>query len=658
MDRKETEGKRYICLVRASDASEGTTSTEAQLELLRAYGDRMGMVFIDKIVLDGVTGSLPGKREDLSGLLDRKRQQNDFDYIVLQRLDRLTRGGSAHGFWFEHECSRVGLRLLFVGDDIPEGRYANLIKVAKYEAAQEQAFSISQRSTQGAMLALEDGRIVTSGHTPYGCWRMYLTADGKPSHIIADLRDGRQQKLDPHSFEVVDTYGQVGGGSKGHYRKQKNEKVLLMPGFAEESAVVREIFDLHFRQGWGGKRIADLLNRRGVPSPQGRQWDQHKVEVIYEQEAYTGRSVGNRISSAIYHERQPSAPKRVNLDPSIQAAAKGIPVRQRAQTEWFIQPQPLMEHFLQDADLRRLAMTEHERLWRTRGDIDRPKRSKSKHQASDYLLTGLLFAKQDGGPLVGVLCGAVGKKMRYYRHRRGRTAYMKGSIFNKVIPAQPLEDAVVSLVAEALTSDKTLRDRIIGFVETEAQRTTPIEQIADMQKRRDHIRRRTELIVSTLDEETLADARAELDRLKAERRTLDEQIAAAEAAMKMQSLDPQAVADAVLAQLRSMAANIADMPKFALRQLLASVVSRIEIDMESKSAEVSMMVPLDEKIFLGDLCGVKPMRFVGTSASSTSDETHQPIRVALGRFACAEHRVPKVSDRRVKEPCYVCRRAA
>lgn len=653
MDRKETEGKRYICLVRASDASEGTTSTEAQLALLREYGDRMGMIFIDKIALDGVTGSLPGKRHDLQALLDRKRQQNDFDFVVLQRLDRLTRGGSAHGFWFEHECSRVGLRLLFVGDDIPDGRYANLIKVAKYEAAQEQAFSISQRTTQGAMLALQEGRIVTSSHTPYGCWRMYMTADGKPSHIIADLRDGRQQKLDPHSFEVIDTYGQIGGGSKGHYRKQKNEKVLLMPGFAEESAVVREIFDLHFRKGWGGARIADLLNQRGVPSPEGRGWGQHQVEVIYEREAYTGRTVGNRTTSAIYHERQPSAPKRVDLDPSIQAAAKYIPVRQRAKAEWFIQPQPLMENFLQDAELRRLAMAEHERLWRRRGDIDRPKRSKSKHQASDYLLTGLLYARQDGAPLVGVLCGRVGKKVRYYRHRRGRIAYRKGSVFNKVVMAKPIEDAVIALVSEVLKGDETLRDRIIGFVETEAQRTTPTEQIADMQKRRDQIRRRTELIVSTLDEETLADARAELDRLKSERRTLEEQIAAAEAAMKMQLHDPQAVADAVLAQLRSMAANIADMPKFALRQLLALVVSRIDIDMETKSAEVSLMVPLDEKIFLGDLCGVKPMRLVGTSASSTSNETHQSLSVSLGRFECAEHRVPRAADRRVKDPCYV-----
>lgn len=118
-----------------------------------------------------------------------------------------------------------------------------------------------------------------------------------------------------------------------------------------------------------------------------------------------------------------------------------------------------------------------------------------------------------------------------------------------------------------------------------------------MQKRREQIKRRTTLIVSTLDEETLADAREELDRLKAERRTLDEQIAAAEGSMAIQSLDPNAVADAVIAHLKGMAANMDQMPKFALRQLLGSVISRIDIDMETKAVELRMMVGIDEKFF-------------------------------------------------------------
>ncbi len=52
-----------------------------------------------------------------------------------------TRLAVTDGFWFEYECERAGIHLLIVGDDIPEGRYSPLIKVAKYEAAREQAFS-------------------------------------------------------------------------------------------------------------------------------------------------------------------------------------------------------------------------------------------------------------------------------------------------------------------------------------------------------------------------------------------------------------------------------------------------------------------------------------------------------------------------------------
>src|SRR6185312_2218880 len=287
-----------------------------------------------EIVLDGVTGSMPGKRQDMTNLIQRKLSKNDFDVLVVQRLDRLTRSGSDHGFWFEHELKRAGIHLFIVGDDIPEGRYASPIKVAKYEAAREQAYSISQRSTQGYQLALEEGRVTTSSHTPYACWRLYLTADGKPLHIIRDLRDGRQQKLHPNTHEVVDTYGQVGGGSKGHYRKQKHEKVLLMPGDADEIAVIRTIFDLHFRQGWGGKRIADHLNRQSIPSPCGKQWSQRQVEVLYNNEVYTGRSVANRTSAGIYHQRNHATPKPTNLDPAIHATAKTIPVQLRPTGEW------------------------------------------------------------------------------------------------------------------------------------------------------------------------------------------------------------------------------------------------------------------------------------------------------------------------------------
>jgi uncharacterized protein (DUF885 family) len=150
-----------------------------------------------------------------------------------------------------------------------------------------------------------------------------------------------------------------------------------------------------------------------------------------------------------------------------------------------------------------------------------------------------------------------------------------------------------------------------------------------------------------LDEETLADAQQHLDRLRAERRSLDEQIAAAQGAAALGSVDANAVADAVLTQLRQMTANVSQMPPFALRELIGAVVSGVVIDMETRAVEVQLMLPLGVMTAATD--GENAVRLVGRSASSTSDQTHPTVRAALGWFGCTE-------ERPAGRPCYVCRR--
>jgi hypothetical protein len=639
-------GKRYIAQVRASDTAEGTQSTQAQLAMLHAAAEAVKMVWVDDIVLDNLTGSMPGKREDMTDLIQRKRTKNDFDVLVVQRFDRVTRSGCEHGFWFQHELTRAGIHLYVVGDDVPQGPYANLITVAKYEAAREQAFSISQRSTQGYQLALEEGRVTTSSHTPFACWRMYLTSDGKPLHIIRDLRDGRQQKLDPQTHAVVDTYGQIGGGSKGHYRKQKHEKVLLMPGDADEITIIRTIFDLHFRQGWGGKRISDYLNRHNFPSPCKNHWSQRQVEVLYNNEVYTGRGVANRTSAGIYHQRNHAKPKPTNLDPTIHANVKTIPVQLRPADEWFVTEQPFLKDLLGDEQLRALAMEGQDRHWQHLADPDRPKLSKSKHKASDYLLSGILHAEQDGGALVGVLCGRVGKKVRYYRHRRSRRGYMKGSIYNNMIRAEMVEKAVIDAVKETLLDGDNLRVKLVELIQAQSQ-PMPAVNIDELKRQRERLKKRTELIVSTLDEDTLADAQGELEKLKAERRRLDEQIAAAAPTPPTPKLDPETLAAELEEKTKNFFEALPTMPNHLLREWLGSVVSKVVVDMETKAIEIHVQLPKD--MLKTAFSSEKAMRLATTSASSMLYETHPKPGVTLGIFDC----------RYVKRPnsiCYDCAR--
>ena len=78
-------GLRVILLARQSDNGEGDDSTRAQIELLIAACEQQGMSVVGQVVLEGVTGSVPGKHHDLNQLLDRKRQHDDFDVLAVQR---------------------------------------------------------------------------------------------------------------------------------------------------------------------------------------------------------------------------------------------------------------------------------------------------------------------------------------------------------------------------------------------------------------------------------------------------------------------------------------------------------------------------------------------------------------------------------------------
>ena len=283
MDNNELIGKRYVNLVRCSTDQQTETSIPAQIECLNAYAKKRQMIWAgNDIVLAGVSGSKPGNRTDLDELIERKRTVNDFDVVLALVEDRFSRGGAAHGMWAEYELLRHGITVHHANSDLPEGPYADVVKVIKYQAAQDTVKSTSMRSTQGYQRSLEHGTVATPSHTNYGLYRLYASAQNKPLFIIRDMRDGTQQKLHHQTRQIIDVLGEYGGGNKGHYRKQKDEKVYMVPGDAQEIEVVRRIFRQRYVDGLGGHRIANQLNTEGIKAPWGGNWTQRQVEVIAE----------------------------------------------------------------------------------------------------------------------------------------------------------------------------------------------------------------------------------------------------------------------------------------------------------------------------------------------------------------------------------------
>lgn len=159
------------------------------------------------------------------------------------------------------------------------------------------------------------------------------------------------------------------------------------------------------------------------------------------------------------------------------------------------------------------------------------------------------------------------------------------------------------------------------------------------------------MIVAALDEETLADARQEIERLRAERRRLDEQIAAAEAAASARAVDPARLADEIADRVSAQSKIFlgSDIPTYALREVLASFVEKVVGDMETKEVEVTLTLP--SWAFKGENGNAKPLRLVGTSESSASYQTHRVLTLKLAQADC---RYVMRSNR----ACFECRRRA
>src|SRR5262249_22095795 len=122
------KGRKYLCLVRCSTSEQADTSIPDQLNLLNAFAAEHQMIHIDDVILDGVTGSIPGARTDIEQIIRRKQERDDFDVLLVQDMSRFTRGGAEHGMKLEFDLNAAGVEIVFVSDNLPDGDHAGIIK--------------------------------------------------------------------------------------------------------------------------------------------------------------------------------------------------------------------------------------------------------------------------------------------------------------------------------------------------------------------------------------------------------------------------------------------------------------------------------------------------------------------------------------------------
>jgi hypothetical protein len=171
---------------------------------------------------------------------------------------------------------------------------------------------------------------------------------------------------------------------------------------------------------------------------------------------YTGTGIAGRHACGIFHVRgNEAAPKVVKRNVKGQATWRSAHATPRPEVDWQRQEHTRLENYLGDADLHQRAVEYHADILAKAADkATNPtvegKPGGDRHVDSPYILKGLLCASQGGYAMSGKICGPKGYRTRYYRVTRGESAPKNGSILAKLVPAEPLEKAVLSAVKDVL----------------------------------------------------------------------------------------------------------------------------------------------------------------------------------------------------------------
>jgi DNA invertase Pin-like site-specific DNA recombinase len=231
--RKSTDHQKY--------------STENQSEANRAYAVVHGMEVVLTYSDEGVGGLTFEKRDALKRLiLDVQGGNVMFKAILVYDVSRWGRYQDVdESAYYEFICRRTGIAVHYCAEQFENdgSPFAALIKGWKRAMAGEYSRELSVKVFAGQSRLARRGYML-GGFAGYGLRRLLVDQSGVAKCTLA----------------------------YGERKSIATDRVLLVPGPPEEIATLRSIFSMFVREKMHERRIADILNQRGIKNGFSRPW--------------------------------------------------------------------------------------------------------------------------------------------------------------------------------------------------------------------------------------------------------------------------------------------------------------------------------------------------------------------------------------------------
>jgi DNA invertase Pin-like site-specific DNA recombinase len=267
-------------------------STENQADAIREYADRRGLEIIRTYADEGKSGLKLHGRDALKRLIDDVQTgKADFEVILVYDVSRWGRFQDAdESAYYEYICKRAGIGVQYCAEQFEnDGSTSSVIvKSVKRVMAGEYSRELSAKVFTGQCRLIELG-YRQGGPPGFGLRRQLIDQSGTPKSELA----------------------------RGEHKSLQTDRVVLVPGPAEEIETVRWMYRTFVENGKPEREIAALLNARGIGTDLGRPWTRATVHQVLINEKYVGNNVWNRSSFKLKR-------KHVRNSPDMWIRADGV----------------------------------------------------------------------------------------------------------------------------------------------------------------------------------------------------------------------------------------------------------------------------------------------------------------------------------------------
>ena len=288
-------------------------STENQAEKIREYAERHGLRIVRSYADEGKSGLRLEGRDQLQRLIaDVESGGADFQVVLVYDVSRWGRFQDAdESAYYEYVCKRAGIAVHYCAEQFANdgSPVSTIVKGVKRAMAGEYSRELSVKVFAGQCRLIELG-YRQGGIAGYGLRRMRVDQHGQ---MLGLLRPGEQKSL-------------------------QTDRVILVPGPADEIATVGRIYRLFVEDGKTETQIAEILNREGTATDLRRPWTRGSVHQVLSNEKYIGNNVYNRVSFKLKKRRVTNPPAMwvradqafaAVVEPPLFYAAQGI-IRERS----------------------------------------------------------------------------------------------------------------------------------------------------------------------------------------------------------------------------------------------------------------------------------------------------------------------------------------